>query len=244
MNRLLVSLKCTSLIIGLIGMASAAVSAAEEPPLLRLTEGSWRESYDEARPVSGGLYVGTIFGDASNTIDTDRLFVHLPRTSAPILCVEVVTRDARYQAKAFYSVAGRAAGAYQLELRSDYTDKLESYRADEVGVTARLMNDCDQGQPIALVPVSWGVVGDARQVTVQLNASGLQSRLLIQEDTDSKGKQIVDCELIEQDATKTSFDTLCQFSATVFTKLCDLRLRQRRHGRWLRDKKLKLMCAQ
>ena len=217
-------------------------SSYAEPPLIPIVDNSWIENYDKTRPVSGDLYVGSIVGEAERQVDPAQLLVHLPLTNSPKLCVEIISRDARYYARSEYDISGRSTGIYRIELPTKLPKKLKDYRADEVGVRADLRDDCDQLELTSLIPVSWGIPKNTGRATIQLNTSEVESKLIIPKNSQDAERQIITCHAVDSGRRKTSFDTLCSLSVTDLSQLCEITLRRQHFGHWLPDKKLRIFC--
>jgi hypothetical protein len=48
-----------------------------------------------------------------------------------VLCIEIMSRNARYYARSKYQVSGLSAGIYRIEIPTKIPDKLKRYMADE-----------------------------------------------------------------------------------------------------------------
>jgi hypothetical protein len=221
-----------------------AIPIWAEPLYIPVVEGSWEENYDEPRPVSGYLYMGTIIGNEKMSVDPDLLIVHLPKTNSSMLCVEIMSRDARYYARANYVISGLSTGIYRIELPTIFSNTLKNYKADEISVLAELKDGCESPDMISFIPVSWGLPNNSNLITIQLNVSGAASKLIIPDRTDNGSKENVKCRIIDSGVKNTSFDTLCTFKTNDLSSLCEISLRRRRLGDILRPKKLRIFCGE
>ena len=76
-------------------------------------------------PVSGSLRVGIMAGVGSAKVRPDRFHVLLPAGRRDPLCVEISSRDGRYEARRLrYELRGSTAGLTRLDLPSQHLSEL------------------------------------------------------------------------------------------------------------------------
>jgi len=233
----------TASIIAIIAFFHAMPLYAELP-FIPIAENSWEEGYDESQPVSAYIYMGTIIGNERRRVDPDVLLVHLPSMNSSMLCVEIMSRDARYYARSKYYISGRSTGIYRIEIPTRIPEKLKSYMADEISVIAELKDSCEHPEMTSFVPVSWSVPEILSRITIQLNVSGAESKLIIPNFSANNNPTVVKCKVIESSLKNTSFDTLCTFGIDDLNLLCKTSLRRRDFGDWLKPINLRIFCAE
>jgi hypothetical protein len=156
-------------------LSSVCQPAHSELLVLPIADESWNESYDELRPVSADLYAGAVLGTANKYVDPAKLFVHLPETKNPRLCVKISSRDARYYAESEYDVSGLSEGVYRIQFPTIHRGQLVKYLAIEISVLAMLKDNCENPDFTSVIPVSWEVAKDTSQFTIQLKAGDTQT---------------------------------------------------------------------
>lgn len=242
-NRIFRVIVMTAALIVILAFFNAGLLYAELP-IIPIAKNSWEENYDESRPVSAYLYMGTIIGNEKRRVDPDLLIVHLPKTNSSMLCVEIMSRDARYYARSNYVISGLSPGIYRIEIPTKFSNTLKKYMAYDISILAELKDSCENPEMTSYIPVSWGVPNNSDLITIQLNVSGAVSKLIIPNKIDPGDQKIVNCGIIEDGMQNTSFDTLCTFKTNDLNSLCEISLRRRRFGDILKPKKLKIFCGE
>ena len=112
----------------------------------------WEQWLDEV-PVSGGVRVGVMGNLTSDPVDPETFVVFVPETSLPALCVEVSSKDGRYEAKLKYDVSEQDPGLVFFQLGSKHSMKLREYAAHDLTIMAHLGQDCTASAEVFLVSV-------------------------------------------------------------------------------------------
>jgi hypothetical protein len=188
--------------------------------------------------------MGTIIGNEKINVDPDLLIIHLPKTNISMLCVEIMSRDARYYARGSYVISGLSKGIYRIELPTIYSGTIKSYKANEISVLAELKDSCESHDILSFIPVSWGQPNNSNHITIQLNVGGAASKLIFPNRTDTESIENVKCRIIDSGVKNTSFDTLCTFKTNDLSQLCEINLMRRRFGDILKPNKLRIYCEE
>jgi len=163
----------------------ASVAETIEAELLGPTT-AFNESFDEYPATSASDIVGVLIGTAAISIDINSLSVSNPPWDlepSSILCVQVVTQDARFLAENPFQ--RRATKNETLLSVSPVTlmwrDELLRYRPSQIAVRATLSNDrnCVLNSMVFL-PLAG--TSDADTLTVLLNASNRDGEILIADE--------------------------------------------------------------
>jgi hypothetical protein len=214
-----------------------------ELPIIPIVAGSWKETYNEKTTTSSAIYRGTIIGNEKKQVDPNSLVVYLPSTQNSMLCVKISSIDARYYARAKYRITGYNAGIYRIEMPTTNHDVLSKYTADKICVLAELKISCERPERISFIPISWGRPTNEKKITIQLNARGYKSNLVIPNSRGGNDSRTMECNLIESHLSKISFDTLCTFEIEDLNSLCEIYLMLHKYGSWRKPEQLEIFCA-
>lgn len=128
------------------------------------------ERWLKSVPVSGGLRVGVMAIARQKRPRGDTLYVILPSTGRlSRLCVEISSRDGRYEAKLEYDISERSPGLDTLEFLPAHRREIEKLEADELAILAHVDSTC-AGKVETFVVAAWEPIAAADTVTVFLNS--------------------------------------------------------------------------
>ncbi|MDY0259929.1 MAG: hypothetical protein RBR41_09730 [Desulfovibrio sp.] len=177
---------CCFMTMALPGTLPSSAFSAESLPVIEADAASFKESFDQAVPVSGNIIAGLRFGDGAKKISANGTFLAPPQGRD--VCVRVVTRDGRFSASNIYRLANdeqlsqaNAAGRVHLSpITHSYAEKLVNYVVDDLAVSAFMASEggCAAGKtPYVPQIVSQGT---EKVFTVLVNSGGRSCRLTLQ----------------------------------------------------------------
>ena len=168
---------------------------------------SFEEEYRKERvPASGGVRQGVLRGPPEGRVDPSALHVWLPVEGGPTFCVEIASRDGRYQARMSYAHPG-LSGLYRVAFPTRHTSELRRYRARELASLAYPATECVLTSRVRDVyPTQWSNEVDSRELTVFVRSGGadVDVRLLSVD-----GRKTGLCREPEESG-KLAYDTECR----------------------------------
>lgn len=72
-----------------------------------------------------------------------RFFVRVPEHNISTLCVEISSRDGRYEARLPYDISGLKEGIHEFELPTRYASDLRNYAVKDIVILAKIGKDCE-----------------------------------------------------------------------------------------------------
>ena len=177
-------------------------------------QGSFKESYDSAVPVSGSAIVGVRLGEADGNVvvrDT-QLALH----KAADVCVRVVTRDGRFSANNIYKLPTPLPDVNRVRLSPvtlNYVQALSSYKKDDLAVSAFPAQDgaCLPSE-VAFIPQLANPQRPWPYLTILINSGGRHCLLLVQNK-----QQKVRCQPISQ-GSRIAYDQRCQVPVDILSE--------------------------
>lgn len=127
----------------------------------------WEQWFDEV-PVSGGVRVGVVTEPSPSPVDPQTFTVFLASADRSRICVEVSSKDGRYEARLEYDIAGREAGATAFELPTAFGEQLGSYAGRDLAILT-YVGDCGEA-PEEYLAATWGGSSDPDTVVVFVNS--------------------------------------------------------------------------
>ncbi len=220
-----------ALLAGIAGAAAAQPAGGRAP----IAAAAFKETYRDNVPVAGEVRVGVVAGDPEATVDPGRLFVRLPATEAPKLCVQILSQDGRYLAELEYDISGSTPGLQPLQFPTRRASEVRGYRARELAVLAHAATgSCRKVKEI--VVAQWSDEASPAAILVLLNVTDVDTTLAV--PLVAGGHQRIACRRIEGDAQKTAFDTRCEVPFDAKLRLADARIRRRQFENALPDIRL------
>lgn len=105
----------------------------------------WEKYYDRV-PVSGEIRVGALASDSDEKIIPTKFFVRVPEHKESTLCVEISSRDGKYEAKLPYKIKGLKHGIYEFSLPTRHIQELKKYSMREIVILTRIAETCESDE--------------------------------------------------------------------------------------------------
>jgi hypothetical protein len=152
----------------------------------------------------------------------------LPGDHAARLCVEISSRDGRYEAKQLsYDVAGQPSGARAFTLPTNHARDLSRYPSEQLAILARLSPDCG-GAAGEYVVASWTRIVGPSTVSVYVNSN--VPTFVGYASGDGAAADAVQC--VELEGASRAFNRRCDIPVGwVHRGSLELRKRERRGSR-------------
>lgn len=164
------------------------------------------ESLNPEVRVSGATRGGILINALDRPTSLDRLLVRLPETLAERrLCLNLVTRDGRYQAQMEFDVPESAENFVELAYPTRFQTQLLQADQPYLAVLASLRKDCS-GADALFVPVAWHLPDGLQRLQILVNAGHNDAQIII--PTRDGTRKTFPCERIDADA-RIAFDRLC-----------------------------------
>jgi len=119
----------------------AFYSKAQIRPKLKTGE-KW-ETFFEKVPVSGEIRVGVMGYESDERVKPTRFFVWIPGHNVGTMCVEISSRDGRYEARLPYDISGLKEGVHEFELPTKYASDLRNYTVKDIAILAKIGRSCE-----------------------------------------------------------------------------------------------------
>lgn len=181
------------------------------------------EVYYTKIPVSGGVRVGVMAFETRDKIAPASFFVKIPQHTQSKLCVEISSRDGRYQAKVPYAINGFEPGVYELSLPTKYRNELKNYTIRDITILAKIVKTCDQ-EAECYVLSAWNKPSFSnQQVYIYLNSEQFTELVLV--NPRNSTEHIIECETIVEPIT-TAYNCLCKVSGYNLSEFSDVRIKR------------------
>ena len=151
-----------------VGAVLSVGALCAQPLQPRELKPGW-EQWHEKVPVSGGVRVGVMAVDEATAVDPRSFVAFLPASDLPLLCVEISSKDGRYEANLEFELAGRNAGLLRFELPTKHRNELSRYAPPDLAILARLGRDCT-APPDRFVVAGWTDRALADTIVVFVNS--------------------------------------------------------------------------
>lgn len=223
----------------LLVVLTGPLAAQEEALQGRILEERWVQDV----AVSGGVRVGVMASPTGDPVDPDQFTVYLPDIAgARVLCVEISSRDGRYNAAIEYDLAGVTSGPRRLGLRdAQFRGALVRYAQVELAILARLQEEC--GAPAdpegAFIVADWAQGQEPTSLTVLLN-----SRVPAEIVGEDEGRTVIRVPCSDLEGTTTAFNLRCDLDRALLTPATRLYVVRRRGTRTLAPVALPLRLPQ
>lgn len=190
------------------------------------------ERYLSSVPVSSrGVRVGLQALEVRSIIDAHHLFVRLPTTDLPRLCLSILSNDGRYEASAEYNTRQLRAGIVELQLPTIHQTALRRYGPTQVALLAGLSHSC--AERIELFVVSqWARGAPLERAVLFLNSSD-NSEVVFEGDRSSVR---VACEKLTGETT--AYNQRCVLNLTPTDSMLKATIQRRRYTTFLPSIKL------
>lgn len=184
----------------------AGTAGAEES---RLVGEGFVETIVEQVEVGGVYVVGLIRGDALDEANATEMFVWLPGSAGPNLCVTVRSIDGVYTATDRFVVDGAPAGRHALGFDAREVETIEGYRPRELILDGRLGADCSRPERLTHVPMAWAPDAAADRLVFFINDDGHEGRLFVPLRADGEQVREFGCEELQSDRPSRTFSATC-----------------------------------
>jgi hypothetical protein len=132
--------------------SSKFIGTAQIKPKLKSGE-KWENFYEKV-PVSGEIRVGAMGFESDEKVAPTIFFVRIPKHNMNTMCVEISSRDGRYEARLPYTISSLKEGIYQFELPTQYVSDLKNYSIKDIAILAKIGRDCESSESYYVVS-SW-----------------------------------------------------------------------------------------
>ncbi len=193
--------------LGLVGLLAAISPAGAD---VRLA-GTFDEHLSDAQ-VAGEVLVGLWLGEPVGGISLDPTRLVLPTRAGSVhACVTATTRDGEYWMHGVFLVPAGPAELGDMPINSQYKTSLAAYQLSDLGISAELRQDCNDGLPGPLVPATSG--RDATTLIALVNSQrAIRTQASLQlHDTDIATGN---CRRLDK-GRSTAFDTICRITLPV-----------------------------
>lgn len=168
--------------------------------------------------VSGTTRAGILLDAMATATALETLSVRIPENfTHDRLCLNLVTRDGRYEAIMEFSVPSGAEGLIELTFPSRYKRQLLEPEKPFLSVLAGLRKDCEDDETIYL-PAGFSLSESLTKLDVVVNVGDLDAHLAI--PTRGGSKRRIECERIEISPT-VAFNRICTVELDAALNLMD-----------------------
>jgi len=152
---------------GTVFFAPASTAQVGGSTPIRPTE--MTESLAEHTPVGRTSVPGIMARVGDAPVSPEIFFVQLPAGASGRICVQLLSKDGRYQARLEYPAQRNGNRELALDLPSNHRDELKKYSEVELAIRAVLRPDCHQAGGTSVL-ASWTAGPPDSQFVVLLNS--------------------------------------------------------------------------
>lgn len=102
---------------------------------------NWEVWYDKV-PVSGDIRVGLMNEFSNSKINPSSFQVEIPTQKATKLCVEISSKDGRYEATLEYDISNVSSGTQVFNLPTSYQEKLSKFEKKDIAILSKGAQSC------------------------------------------------------------------------------------------------------
>jgi hypothetical protein len=187
------------LLVSAVLMCSMAIAQPLVPEL-------FEESLNPEVKVSGATRGGILMGAISKPESLETLTVRLSAVDFNThLCVQVVTRDGRYEARMEFTLNDDVNEYVELIFPSKFKQQLRAANEPYLAVLASLRSGCSDGE-IVYLPVAWAEPASLTALEIVVNAGNLDAHVAV--PLRDGGERTFACERIETSPT-IAFNRTC-----------------------------------
>lgn len=200
-----------------------------QPPVMKITPDKrympqeW-ENYIKSIPVSGEIRVGAMAFESSDRIRPMSFFVKIPKHIQPILCVEISSRDGRYQARLPFTITDFEPGVYELDLPTRYKDELKNYTIKDITILAKVAKTCDEDAECYVLSAWNTPTFNNIEAYIYLN-SDQYTELILTKPLSTSIDHVIKCEKILE-TIATAYNCLCKVSYYDLNKFSNIQIRR------------------
>jgi len=216
-----------------------AQNAPGAVPRLSLINDAFSEVWRSEVPVAGGVRVGILAGTMDKAVIMDALAVQISTPVTGKLCVDIISRDGRYNAHMEYGLPDQTVGNHLLDFPTQRSEILSGYKARELAVLAYQVTDKCKTRKKQYLVAQWGVDSGFEQITILLNTGGLETSIVLPSSTGETG--FSKCQPAYGDMKRTAFDTECTVELLPEMLSAKFKIRRKNYENRLPDVKLPLL---
>lgn len=136
----------------------------------KLKKGENWETFYEKVPVSGEIRVGAMGYESDERVRPTKFFVRIPEHKMNTMCVEISSRDGRYEARLPYDISGLKEGTHEFELPTRYVSDLKNYTVKDIVILAKMGKNCESSDSFYVLS-SWNVpTENSSNIFIYLNS--------------------------------------------------------------------------
>lgn len=213
--------KFWSLLLLVIVNLSAYTQTKVISPNKKLLKSTW-EVYYQKVPVSGEIRVGLMAFENDEKIIPKSFFVKIPQHQESSLCVEISSRDGRYEANIPYDIKSLKSGVYEFELPTKHADELKKYTLKDITILAKIGESCTSNGSYYVLS-TWNKPDlNTGQLHIYLNSD---QPTFIQFESGGISRKIT-CERIEENAS-IAYNCSCVVPMNMLSNTTELNIQQR-----------------
>lgn len=181
----------------------------------------FEESLNPEVKVSGATRAGVLIDALTKPETLQSLIVHVPtQTTSTRVCVDLVTRDGRYQAAMEVSLPSEHGPMIEIVYPTRFQEQLLESEEPYLAALATLKDDCAD-EADAYAAAAWKRSAAFESVHVLINAGHSDARIAIPASDGSVRR--FPCRAIESDPT-IAFDRLCEIEPSADLKPLEARI--------------------
>jgi hypothetical protein len=196
--------KSLFLIVAVMWIAPAA--AADGLLVLANPDGSFHETFDGERAVSGETLVGLAFGAPGGTFDPSEIRLLNFGSNIAGLCVQMRSRDARYRSINAFRIDPPDAATLRFANAASFGRQLSSYAADDIAIRAVETTECSETARGVILPASLTAAPSTSTLVVFLNVNAVSIGVSLRHDDDEVA---VSNACREPKGSRTAYNVLC-----------------------------------
>jgi hypothetical protein len=175
------------------------------------------ESYSGNVEVSATYLVGVQV--ATSTLNKS-LHVFLPENTVGSICIDLSSIDGNYKAHLEYKINSPESGLTKIDFNSKYPDIMKNYAADEIAISARLNNSCEDLSEAHLIVGSWSE-NESGKLVILIRSDARKDVAYIpnQENYSNKAK----CRKFRK-PNNVTYDKYCTFENITLDKLQEIEI--------------------
>jgi len=201
-------------------VSAASIASAQAQPL---QPDHFEESLNPEVNVSGATRGGVLMDALARPDSLDTLTVRIPANmAAEQLCLALVTRDGRYEARMEFALPPGAGDFVELSYPSQFKQQLLDAKEPYLAVLAGLKPDC-QANKTVYIPTSWKRPDTLAELQLIINAGNLDAHVAV--PVLDGGERRFECERIATSPT-IAFNRICTIELAADLDLMGVEIRR------------------
>ena len=206
---------------------SAGVAAASSAPV---PIQGFDERIAEEVQTSGVFVVAAMAANEKRPSKPNTVYVSLPETDHPRLCVQVKAIDALYEADGEFDISNTSPGVWDLTFQPKLKE-FAAYADNEIAIDARVAEDCANTDDALQIVSAWTEPSvTANALRLFLNTDGNDGFILAPTIADNK-IQSFECNTVESERSVRVFGAVCEIASVNNFDLLNGWVELRRFGR-------------